>query len=54
MANLQGLEAEPEIQELMNDPIVRLLMKKDGVRQESLLKLLETKASNHNSVLSLQ
>ncbi len=31
---------EPSIGEVINDPIVKMLMKKDGVKRESLMPIL--------------
>ncbi len=38
----QKLNAEPSVDEILDDPIVRLLMRGDGVRENDVRRLIET------------
>ena len=40
---------EPELDELLNDPIIQMLMQKDGVEQEELLPLLRCAMRTHDA-----
>lgn len=56
MKNLAQKIEEPGIEEIMNDPIVALLMKRDGVERDPLLTLLRETAVHlvHTDVKQLQ
>lgn len=38
----QKLSAEPSVDEILDDPIVRLLMRGDGVEENEVRRLIET------------
>ncbi len=38
----QKLNAEPSVDEILDDPIVRLLMRGDGVEENEVRRLIET------------
>ncbi len=40
MDNLFPYYAEPELEEIMNDPIVKRLMQKDGIEDDDIAPLL--------------
>lgn len=40
---------EPQLKEVMNDPIIQLLMKRDGVKEETLMPLVSGIFSEQNA-----
>ena len=45
---------EPELNEVLDDPIIRLIMEKDGVARDALLPLLDESGCRPSSSAQLQ